>query len=104
MPEALVGRLLHLPNHPSRETGGIFERFTWWRRRKKENNTRPGPAQWYPSEWFYSAGSQWQNKLVLIGGCPMTSGHVLFGGFPVTSGMPEEASDDFAVQSLSLGW
>ncbi|CAJ1402016.1 unnamed protein product [Effrenium voratum] len=32
LPEALVGRLLHLPNHPSRETGGIFERFTWWRR------------------------------------------------------------------------
>ena len=27
-----MGRLLHLPPHPSRETG-LWERFSWWRRR-----------------------------------------------------------------------
>ncbi|CAK9088745.1 unnamed protein product [Durusdinium trenchii] len=32
LPETIVGRLLHLPPHPSRETG-LWERFSWWRRR-----------------------------------------------------------------------
>eukprot|EP00434_Breviolum_minutum_P030560 symbB.v1.2.027025.t1/scaffold2740.1/size71859/2 len=31
MPETIVGRLLHLPPHPSRETG-LWERISWWRR------------------------------------------------------------------------
>eukprot|EP00913_Durusdinium_trenchii_P020380 g19145.t1 len=31
LPETIVGRLLHLPPHPSRETG-LWERFSWWRR------------------------------------------------------------------------
>lgn len=31
VPETMVGCLLHLPPHPSRETG-LWERFSWWRR------------------------------------------------------------------------
>lgn len=35
MPETIVGRLLHLPPHPSRETG-LWERISWWRCHQSE--------------------------------------------------------------------
>eukprot|EP00439_Symbiodinium_sp_Y106_P025812 s174_g3.t1 len=32
LPETLVGRILHLPNHASTGATGLLERMTWWRR------------------------------------------------------------------------
>ena len=31
LPETLVGRLLHLPEHDRTGATGILERMTWWR-------------------------------------------------------------------------